>query len=270
MANIISEPIMRLYRYVAGKWAKSAEVNEEMDMFVDSHNNVVTDLNALKNQQDIDRSDLQNQITTNKNDSESRDANLQSQITTNKNDSEARDTNLQNQINSLSSTKADKAEIYTKAQLDNGQLNNLYYTKEDLIPWLRGGDTNIKEEVYIIVSSDNGNGTFTYKDAADNLYTQPLTPEGYQVFALQDGYYEPGNNRIEIIVGDTLRRSEKSGGLLSIDTTHVALTQPEGAGAEITIKYYERIGIMAEYNIKMGVTRPPLNNGRTMWIEIIG
>ena len=140
MANIISEPIMRLYRYVAGKWAKSAEVNEEMDMFVDSHNNVVTDLNALKNQQDIDRSDLQNQITTNKNDSESRDANLQSQITTNKNDSEARDTNLQNQINSLSSTKADKAEIYTKEEINSENCANNIGNK----PLVLGGTNKLQ------------------------------------------------------------------------------------------------------------------------------
>lgn len=213
---------------------------------------------------------LQNQITTNKNDSETRDANLQSQITTNKNDSETRDTNLQNQINSLSSTKADKAEIYTKTQLNNGELDTRYYTKDDLLPWLRGGDTEIKEEVYIIVTSDNGDGTFAYKDVLDNTFIGELTPEGYQIFELQDGYYEPNKNRIEIIVGDTLRRSERSGGLIGIDGTHVALTQPEGTGAEITIKYYERIGISAEYNIKMGEAKPPKNDGKNMWIEVIG
>lgn len=159
---------------------------------------------------------------------------------------------------------------FTRQQLTGGQLDERYYTKEDLVPWLRGGDTNIKEEVFTIVSSDNGDGTFTYRDTNNNLFTQPLTVEGYQVFELREGFYEPGNNRIEIIVGDTLRRSEKSGGLIGIDSTHVALTQPEGAEAEITIKYYERIGIMAEYNIKMGEVQPPLNNGRNMWIEITG
>lgn len=157
---------------------------------------------------------------------------------------------------------------YTKDELNTGQLDNRYYTKTDLIPWLRGGDTSIKEEVYTIISSDNGDGTFTYSDGIEQ-FVEPLTSEGYQVFTLREGFYELGSNRVELIVGDTLRRSVKSGGLIEVDSTHVALTQPEGAGAEITIKYYERIGMMAEYNIKMGTIKPPLNNGRNMWFEEI-
>lgn len=172
---------------------------------------------------------------------------------------------------------------YTKTQLDNGQLDNRYYTeqelsggsldhryytKEELVPWLRGGDTLIREEVFTIVSPDNGDGTFTYA-AGENHIIGTLTDEGYQVFELLYGKYQLNANRVEIIVNDTLRRSVASGGVQEVDERHVALTQPEGAGAEITVRYYERLGIAAEYNIKMSKTKPPYNDGKNMWFELI-
>lgn len=209
---------------------------------------------------------LQNQITANKTAMELKDTNLQNQITTNKTASEAKDTDLQNQVNNLNNIKANKADVYTKTELSNGQLDDRYYTKSDLTPFLRGGDTLIREEVYIIVNSNNGDGTFTYSSNG-NQYVDSLSPEGYQIFTLRDGVYSLGLNRVEIIINDTLRRSVKSGGVMEIDDTHVALTQPEGTGAEVTIRYYERIGMSAEYNLKMGNAVPPKNEGKNMWID---
>lgn len=211
-------------------------------------------------------SNLQGQITANKTAMELKDTNLQNQITTNKTASEAKDTDLQNQVNNLNNIKANKADVYTKTELSNGQLDNRYYTKSDLTPFLRGGDTLIREEVYTIVNSNNGDGTFTYSSNG-NQYVDSLSPEGYQIFTLRDGVYGLGLNRVEIIINDTLRRSVKSGGVMEIDDTHVALTQPEGIGAEITIRYYERIGMSAEYNLKMGNVVPPKNEGKNMWID---
>lgn len=158
---------------------------------------------------------------------------------------------------------------YTKTELNNGQLNNLYYTKSELTPWLRGGDTTIREDVFFIVNPNNGDGTFTYSINGQNI-TGTLGENGEQIFTLVSGYYEPGTNRIEAIINDTLRRSAKSGGLIEIDNTTVALTQPEGAGAEITFKYYERIGMTAEYNIKLSAEKPPRNDGKNMWFKVIG
>lgn len=147
-----------------------------------------------------------------------------------------------------------------------GDHDHRYYTKDELTPWLKGGDTKIHEEVYVIVNPNNGDGTFTYTKNGVPIEGM-LTEEGYQIFNLMDGMYTVGSNRVEIIINDTLRRSQKSGGLIEIDEKRVALTSPEGQGAEITIKYYERIGMMAEYNIKLGITKPPQNNGNTMWFE---
>jgi len=142
-----------------------------------------------------------------------------------------------------------------------------YYTKAELTPYLQGGDTLIKEEVFTIVEADNGDGTFTYSDN-NKLYQGIITDEGYQVFYLNKGQYTPGLNRIEVIINDTLRRSSASGGLIEIDPVSVGIS-PEGNGAEITIKYYERIGLSGEHNIIINEAQPPQSEGNTVWFKIL-
>lgn len=142
-----------------------------------------------------------------------------------------------------------------------------YYTKAELTPYLQGGDTLIKEEVFTIINADNGDGTFTYSDN-NRLYQGIITDEGYQVFYLNKGQYTPGLNRIEVIINDTLRRSSSSGGLIEIDPVSVGVS-PEGNGAEITIKYYERIGLTGEHNLIIGEVQPPQSEGNTVWFKVL-
>ena len=155
---------------------------------------------------------------------------------------------------------------YTETELNANQLGTLYYTKDELLPYLRGGDTIVREDVFTIVSADNLDGTFTYSYDGNNIIGT-LGGSGEQIFTLQTGMYNVGSNAIEAIINDTLRRSVASGGLQEIDGQQIALTSPEGIGAEITFKYYERLGIAAEYNIKLSAVKPPLNNGKTMWFQ---
>lgn len=134
------------------------------------------------------------------------------------------------------------------------QLN--VYTKDDINPYLRGGDTVIKVEVFTIVNSNLGDGTFSYTDKNGITIIGMLGISGQQLFMLQEGSYELGLNRIDAVVNDTLQRSVSSGGLEEISTSIVALTQPEGNGAEITIKYFEKIGIIGTGLIVMGEANP--------------
>lgn len=165
-----------------------------------------------------------------------------------------------------------KSETFTKIEINNA-LNlkankSDTYTRAELAPWLGGGDTNIKEDVFTIINPNNGDGTFSYSYNGE-VVIGDLGENGEQIFNLVTGYYEVGLNRIEAMVNDTLRRSVASGGLEEISNTQISLTSPEGSGAEITFKYYERIGMTAEYNIKLSTVKPPFNYGKNMWFEVI-
>lgn len=144
------------------------------------------------------------------------------------------------------------------------------YTKPELAPFLQGGETFIKYEVFVIVNNNNGDGTFTYKDRFDRLHTGTVTEEGHQVFTLQEGNYVTGENRINAIVGDVLHRSVASGGLREVSPTEIALTIPEGNDSEITIQYFGRVGIAGEHNLIVGPDRPPVTDSKTVWFKVVG
>lgn len=172
----------------------------------------------------------------------------------------ASDVYTKNQMDATVSTLATKVENSEKAN------SNDVYTKQQLEPYLRGGNTVIKREVYTIVNSNNGDGTFTYKDSDNNEYTGELGESGEQIFALQKGKYALGEERVEATVNDTLQRSVTSGGLEEIDSTRIALTMPEGDGAEITIKYYEDIGIIGLGRIQRSVEKPSIG---VYWFKVV-
>lgn len=148
------------------------------------------------------------------------------------------------------------------------QLN--VYTKPELAPYLQGGETFIKYEVFTITSSNNGDGTFDYKDRFDVSHIGQITGEGYQVFTLREGNYVTGENRISAIVGDVLHRSVASGGLSEISPTEIALTIPEGNDAEITIQYFGRVGIAGEHNLIVGPDKPLVTDSKTVWFKVVG
>jgi len=132
---------------------------------------------------------------------------------------------------------------------------------------LRGGDTVIRREVFIIVTSNNGDGTFTYTDSGGIEHFGSLGTSGEQIFTLQKGSYALGEERVEAIINDTLQRSVTSGGLTEVDSTHIALASPEGAGAEITIKYFERVSIVGLGIVQIGATQPAVD---AIWFKVVG
>jgi hypothetical protein len=149
---------------------------------------------------------------------------------------------------------------------------NEVYSRQELMPYLEGGNTEIVYEVFTIVSSNNGDGTFTYKNKDGEEIIGDLGENGEQIFELQEKEYLLGQNMISAIVNDTLHRSVASGGLAEIDETHVALTDPEGAGAEVTFQYFFRIGVAGEHRLYyMGDdTPPPDTSSATMWFKVVG
>lgn len=155
---------------------------------------------------------------------------------------------------------------------DRYYTKNEVYSRQELVPYLEGGNTEIVYEVFTIVSSNNGDGTFTYKNKDGEEIIGDLGENGEQIFELQEKEYLLGQNMISAIVNDTLHRSVASGGLAEIDETHVALTDPEGAGAEVTFQYFFRIGVAGEHRLYyMGDdTPPPDTSSATMWFKVVG
>ncbi len=141
-----------------------------------------------------------------------------------------------------------------------------YYTKPELDRYLQGGDTVIHIEVFEIVSGNLGNGTFSYKDSDGVVHIQALAEDGSQYFTLQKGRYTLGGNRIEAIINDTLIRSVASGGLTEIDSSNIRLNDPQGAGAEITFKYFERIGFAPNNGVVVSETNPGAN---MIWYQVV-
>lgn len=183
--------------------------------------------------------------------------------------------NIDTRVTNHKTSNDHDSRYYTEIEIDNKvsllATKSDVYSKQEIDPWLAvvGGETNIKEEVFIIVSSNNGDGTFSYSDSGE-LIVGELGESGEQIFNLVTGTYEPGNNRIEAMINDTLRRSAKSGGLIEINNHQVAITFPEGNGAEITFKYYERIGLTGEHNVIIGENKPLPTKGNTVWFKVIG
>lgn len=141
-----------------------------------------------------------------------------------------------------------------------------YYTKEELSAFLRSGDTSIKREVFTIVNSDNLDNTFTYIDGDSVEHVGMLLENGEQVFTLIKGFYQLNLERIEVTINDTLNRTSTSGGLMEISPTEFALTSPEQNGAEITVKYYEKIGLAGVSIIHYGNVVP---DGYAMWYKVV-
>lgn len=144
------------------------------------------------------------------------------------------------------------------------QLN--VYTKQEIDPYLRGGDTIIREETFTIKSSNNNDGTFTYTNSGNVDIIGNLDANGGQIFTFVTGKYELGSNRVDAIVNDTLHRSVSSGGLLEIDDSHVCLTSPEGNGSEITFRYFERIGITGSGLTVISPNRP---SSSMVWFKVV-
>lgn len=155
-----------------------------------------------------------------------------------------------------------------QGQMVTHNHNTTYYTKTELEPFLRGGDTSVIYEIFNIINSNNGDGTFTYINDLGNTVIGSLTPEGHQIFTLTRGSYSLSEH-ISCIINDTLHRSVKSGGMSKINDFNFALTMPEGNGAEITVTYFERVGIAGEYRIIVGNQRPLSAHGEVMWFKVV-
>lgn len=146
--------------------------------------------------------------------------------------------------------------------------DNRYIPREELEPYLQSGDTLVHYDVFVILESNRGDGTFSYYDMFGEEHIGELDEEGRPIFELSASY-SPGNNHIEAYIDDTLHRSSASGGLIEIDETHVMLEEPEENGTEITFRYFQRVGMAEEYSVSFGRDTPRPSTGGTIWFKVV-
>mgnify|MGYP001171380483 CR=1 FL=1 len=153
-------------------------------------------------------------------------------------------------------------------RIRNHQHDDRYIPREELEPYLQSGDTLVHYDVFVILESNRGDGTFSYYDKSGEEYIGELDEEGRPIFELSASY-SPGNNHIEAYIDDTLHRSPASGGLIEIDETHVMLDEPKENGTEITFRYFQRVGMAEEYSVSFGRNTPRPSTGGTIWFKVV-
>lgn len=178
-----------------------------------------------------------------------------------KTESNARQLALQTQINTNATAIANNKTLY-----DAHNHDDRYMTKAQLAPYLQGGDTVVKIEVFRIVNPNLGNGTFSYTDGVGLPRTGAIASTGEQVFSLEKGEYLIGMNHIKAIINDTIHLNVASGGLVETSIRKIGVI-PQPANTEITVEYFQRIGVSGEHNIVLSPTIPPPTDGNTIWFK---
>lgn len=236
------------------------EIVTKINSIINEYNNLTATNIPITTVTDINASNLQSFIEALKAYVDNTDTTLRTLITILNTYVDTKDVELKANIDSIYATllsviDTHKLNTSNPHNVTASQLN--VYTKTELDPYLRGGDTVIKYDVFTIVNGNNGNSTFTYSDASGNMHTGVLNAQGHQTFTLISGSYTVGQNRIECVINDTLSRSVASGGLFENSSNTITLTSPEGNGAEITFKYFEKIGIVGTGLIVINANQPP-------------
>jgi hypothetical protein len=252
---VLPSKITRFYTFVAGKVAKSAEINAELDQIVTKYNegvDAIIDIDTLSQQAIADSAtaltNSNTAITTADTASitaTNADTKADTAITT-ANTALGQDT-VEPVTGALGAMKI-ATDTETALNLAMADLEDAILRAEQAVIDAQSaiGNTEIIYDVYTIVNADNGDGTFTYTiNGVDNIIGDLVG--GAQRFPLSDTYIV-GSNRIEISINDTLTRSQASGGLAEVGdvTTQsnlVDLTATAGNGAEVTIKYFKQIGL---------------------------
>ena len=137
----------------------------------------------------------------------------------------------------------------TDSSLD---ADNLQTAIDELDNVLQSNITTIRVEQFEIVTSDNGDNTFTYKDANLQNQTGTIDAEGFYIFDLQVAGYYTNNNLAEININDDIHYYASDGdqfregdGDSEGVATSVKIKHTFTVGDEVDIRYYQGLNIAA-------------------------
>lgn len=118
-------------------------------------------------------------------------------------------------------------------------------------------DTRIKNEIYTILTLDDGNGFFSCRNQYGEVRHFQFDKNGFY-FKLEEGHYEPNRNLLTVVLDDVLTRTAASGGVKEIDEQTILVTDELNIGQKVQITYASVIRIGNPYpRIFMTYNEPP-------------
>lgn len=143
---------------------------------------------------------------------------------------------------------------------------NLQAAMDELDDKLESNITVIRVESFDIVNPDNGDGTFTYKDANEANQTGNIDAQGFYIFDLQNAGYYVNNNLVEVNINDDIHYYTSDGNQFREGTsdnegisTSVKVKHTFVIGDEVDVKYFQGINIAASAISDGAVTFAKLN-----------
>ncbi len=97
-------------------------------------------------------------------------------------------------------------------------------------------DTQFCDEIFVVTSLDNGDGTFTYRNANNEQRYKPFDKDGY-VFEIENGSYLQGRNYLEVTIDDCLTRTVMNNGIEEITEKKFKILEQLVVGQKIAVRY---------------------------------
>lgn len=128
-------------------------------------------------------------------------------------------------------------------------------------------DTNRFIEVFTILTTDNGDRTFTYKNAKGEKRTKRLSDDGYPLFELEEGCYILKRNNLSVVVDNKIL-NEKNTGIIESDEIRFALKEAHPAGTVVMAEYFCSLKIGNPYpRFFQNVNEPAVKEYGDFWID---
>ncbi len=105
-------------------------------------------------------------------------------------------------------------------------------------------DTQLAEETFKVITTDNGDNTFTYETNGERRHKPILNNGESYVFELEDGTYLEGRNHLTVIIDGILTRTVASGTIKELSETRFAISEKLVENQEIMVRYvkWARVG----------------------------
>ena len=131
-------------------------------------------------------------------------------------------------------------------------------------------DTALEAEVFTITNLDNGDGTFTYRNADNEQRYKAKEQDGY-VFELENGTYFPGRNHLSVLVNGSKEYTAATGEIIELDHTRFKIVGSIAKNDKLLVRYIKWVKIGNPYpRIFMGYNLPTDAEVGDLFLDLSG